>query len=93
MIEFLVRFTIIAVFTIFEILDRKPAIDNDPTAGQRLKNINGKVDVHNGKFCYPTRKTTKVLRNLTLSIKEGEKIGLVGQSGCGKSTVIQLIQH
>jgi ABC-type multidrug transport system fused ATPase/permease subunit len=47
----------------------------------------------NGKFSYPTRKTTKVLRNLTLAIKQGEKIGLVGQSGCGKSTVIQLIQR
>jgi len=32
-----------------------------------------------------------VLRNLNLIIKQGEKIGLVGESGCGKSTIIQLI--
>ena len=33
-----------------------------------------------------------ILRSLDLSIKAGEKIAMVGQSGCGKSTVIQLIQ-
>ena len=78
---------------IFEILDRKPDIDNNPAAGLRLNNINGKVDVQNGNFCYPTRKTRNILRNLTLGIKKGEKIGLVGQSGCGKSTIIHLIQR
>merc|ERR1712179_323928 len=61
--------------------------------GLKLNSINGKADIVNGKFSYPTRKTTKVLRNLTLAIKQGEEIGLVGQSGCGKSTVIQLIQR
>ena len=35
----------------------------------------------------------KVLRKLNLSIQSGEKIALVGQSGCGKSTVIQMIQR
>ena len=58
-----------------------------------MDNISGKVDIRNGRFCYPTRSTTKVLRNLTLAIEKGDKIGLVGQSGCGKSTVIQLIQR
>ena len=70
-----------AAETIFEILDRKPAIDNSASTGLRLNDINGKADVINGKFSYPTRKTTKVLRNLTLAINKGEKIGLVGQSG------------
>ena len=82
-----------AAETIFEILDRKPAIDSKSTSGKKLDNISGKVDIRNGRFCYPTRSTTKVLRNLTLAIEKGEKIGLVGQSGCGKSTVIQLIQR
>jgi ABC-type multidrug transport system fused ATPase/permease subunit len=82
-----------AAETIFEIIDRKPSIENDPSSGLKLNSIKGKADIVNGKFSYPTRKTTKVLRNLTLAIKQGEKIGLVGQSGCGKSTVIQLIQR
>ena len=82
-----------AAETIFEILDRKPTIDSKSSSGKKLDNISGKVDIRNGRFCYPTRSTTKVLRNLTLAIEKGEKIGLVGQSGCGKSTVIQLIQR
>ena len=36
---------------------------------------------------------TQVLNRLNLSIKTGEKIALVGESGCGKSTVIQIIQR
>ena len=36
---------------------------------------------------------TQVLNRLNLSVKTGEKIALVGESGCGKSTVIQLIQR
>ena len=34
-----------------------------------------------------------MLNRLSLSVKTGEKIALVGESGCGKSTVIQLIQR
>ena len=34
-----------------------------------------------------------MLNRLNLSVKTGEKIALVGESGCGKSTVIQLIQR
>jgi ABC-type multidrug transport system fused ATPase/permease subunit len=35
----------------------------------------------------------KVLRSLSIALKKGQKIALVGQSGCGKSTIIQLIQR
>ena len=38
------------------------------------------------------RPNVPVLRSLDLTIRPGEKVALVGQSGCGKSTVIQLIQ-
>ena len=46
-----------------------------------------------------TRETTtlevsvKVLKKLNLSVKSGSKVALVGSSGCGKSTIIQLIQR
>merc|ERR1712018_973824 len=42
---------------------------------------------------YPTRQDIQILNRLNLSIKTGECIALVGESGCGKSTVIQLIQR
>ena len=78
---------------IFEVLDRKPKIDCDPTAGLKLDQISGNTDIQDGVFAYPTRKNINILKKLNLSIQKGEKIALVGQSGCGKSTVIQMIQR
>jgi ABC-type multidrug transport system fused ATPase/permease subunit len=42
-------------------------------------------------FSYPTRKEIEVLKGINISIKAGEKIALVGHSGAGKSTTIQLL--
>lgn len=44
-------------------------------------------------FAYPSRPETLVLRQFTLEVKPGTSIGLVGKSGCGKSTVVGLIQR
>jgi ATP-binding cassette subfamily B protein len=42
-------------------------------------------------FSYPDQPDMKVLRNVTLSVKEGERIGLVGHSGAGKTTLVSLL--
>jgi len=42
-------------------------------------------------FCYPTRPTVQVLQGLDLSVFKGKTVALVGQSGCGKSTCLQLL--
>lgn len=44
-------------------------------------------------FAYPSRPDSLVLREFCLEVKAGTSIGLVGKSGCGKSTVIALIQR
>ncbi|MEZ4884153.1 MAG: ABC transporter transmembrane domain-containing protein [Chitinophagales bacterium] len=53
--------------------------------------INGDIDFENVKFHYPTRKDIRVLKNISLHIPQGSKIALVGHSGAGKSTIIQLL--
>ena len=78
---------------IFEVLDRKPRIDCNPSTGLRLNDISGAASIEQGDFSYPTRSNVKILRELQLNINKGEKVALVGQSGCGKSTVIQMIQR
>jgi len=79
---------------IFEVLDRKPLIDSNPATGLKLnKDLQGHISVNNGQFIHPTRPDIQVLNKIALSVKPGQRVALVGESGCGKSTVIQLIQR
>ena len=55
------------------------------------QNINGNIEYRNVKFAYPTRQDIQVLQNLNLEIEKGQKVALVGASGAGKSTIIQLL--
>ena len=53
----------------------------------------GKVEFRNVWFRYPTRKEGFVLRGLNLTINPGESVALVGESGCGKSTFVNLLMR
>ncbi len=61
----------------------------DVAGAQALKVSAGEVVLENLHFNYGGQKT--VIENLSLTIKPGEKIGLVGRSGAGKSTVVNLL--
>jgi ABC-type multidrug transport system fused ATPase/permease subunit len=57
------------------------------------EDFKGKIEFKNVKFIYPHDKTKKVvLDDLNLVIEPGKKIALIGESGCGKSTTINLIE-
>ncbi len=60
--------------------------------GNSLK-LKGAIDFKNVDFFYPSRPDYQVLRELDFSIKPGEKVALVGQSGSGKSTIINLLMR
>ncbi len=49
------------------------------------------INFENVSFAYPSRKDFSVLKNFNLEIKKGEKIAIVGSSGSGKSTILQLL--
>ena len=53
----------------------------------------GAVSYQNVAFSYPSRPDMAVLRNINLEVKSGEKVGLVGYSGAGKSTIVQLLMR
>jgi ATP-binding cassette subfamily B protein len=73
---------------IFSLLDTKPAI-NDAEDANEFSRINGDIKFENVRFHYETGKP--VLKGLNLNIKAGESIALVGETGGGKSTIINLI--
>lgn len=55
--------------------------------------IKGTVEFKRVQFVYPTRPDVRVLRNLSFKIEAGKTLALVGESGCGKSTAISLIER
>ncbi|EYC28977.1 hypothetical protein Y032_0007g3528 [Ancylostoma ceylanicum] len=55
--------------------------------------IEGSAKLEKVNFCYPSRPEVKVARNLNLIAGNGQTIALVGASGCGKSTVVQLLER
>ncbi|NP_084237.1 ATP-binding cassette sub-family B member 5 [Mus musculus] len=82
-----------AAFNIFQVIDKKPNIDNFSTAGFVPECIEGNIEFKNVSFSYPSRPSAKVLKGLNLKIKAGETVALVGPSGSGKSTTVQLLQR
>ncbi|KAG2160205.1 P-loop containing nucleoside triphosphate hydrolase protein [Suillus bovinus] len=77
------------------LLDSTPAIDAESTEGKSVpsETIKGRIQLENVRFAYPTRPRMKVLRGLSLTVEPGTYVALVGSSGCGKSTVIQLLER
>jgi ATP-binding cassette, subfamily B, bacterial len=74
-----------------QILDAPSEIDLAQAAHTEKANITGNIDFENVQFTYPTRPELQILKGIDLHIKAGQKVALVGQSGAGKSTIIQLL--
>ncbi len=75
---------------VFEILDTEPDI-RDVNNAVSMTDIKGAVEFENVSFTYD--KAKRVLEDFTLKVEPGEMIGLVGHSGAGKSTIINLLSR
>ncbi|KAH9310225.1 hypothetical protein KI387_038136, partial [Taxus chinensis] len=82
-----------AVKSVFVILDRNSSINPEDIGGLEPEKIDGNVELRNVDFAYPARPDVTVLRDFCLEIKAGNSVALVGQSGCGKSTIIGLVER
>ncbi|KAG2726673.1 hypothetical protein I3760_01G124800 [Carya illinoinensis] len=82
-----------AAFKMFETINRKPKIDAYNTEGLQLDDIRGDIELRDVHFSYPARPEEQIFSGFSLSIPSGTTAALVGQSGSGKSTVINLIER
>ncbi|KAJ1920965.1 hypothetical protein H4219_001018 [Mycoemilia scoparia] len=79
---------------VYGIIGQESPIDSvDDSRGIKVNDIEGSIEFRNINFAYPTRTDIPILRNFSLSIKAGEKVALVGGSGCGKSTTVSLVER
>ncbi|XP_066928852.1 ATP-dependent translocase ABCB1-like isoform X2 [Clytia hemisphaerica] len=82
-----------AAFKVFEIIKRVPTIDCTSDKGTKLESVTGNIQFNDVHFHYPSREEMKILDGFNLTIEEGTTVALVGESGCGKSTCIKLVQR
>ncbi|KAG8508441.1 Phosphatidylcholine translocator ABCB4, partial [Galemys pyrenaicus] len=82
-----------AAYVIFDIIDNNPKIDSFSERGHKPDSIKGNLEFSDVHFSYPARANVKILKGLNLKVHSGQTVALVGNSGCGKSTTIQLMQR
>uniref|UniRef100_A0A2I3GHL1 ATP binding cassette subfamily B member 4 n=1 Tax=Nomascus leucogenys TaxID=61853 RepID=A0A2I3GHL1_NOMLE len=82
-----------AAYVIFDIIDNNPKIDSFSERGHKPDSIKGNLEFSDVHFSYPSRANVKILKGLNLKVQSGQTVALVGSSGCGKSTTVQLIQR
>lgn len=75
---------------IFELIEQAPQSPDARDAVQ-LKEVEGRVDLENVSFSYVPER--KLIENLCLTVKPGQRIAIVGPTGCGKTTIINLLMR
>ncbi|PWA23942.1 hypothetical protein CCH79_00011020, partial [Gambusia affinis] len=79
------------LYTLFS--PQNPTIDSYSETGFKPDFIKGNIEFKDIHFSYPSRPDVKILGGMCLSVSSGQTMALVGSSGCGKSTTIQLLQR
>lgn len=75
---------------VFELIDEKPQIPDAPDA-KVLTNATGEIHLNNVDFSY--NPDVSLIQDMNLLVKPGQRVAIVGPTGCGKSTVINLLMR
>ena len=75
---------------LFELLEEKETPPDSDNAVE-IKNVNGKMELSNVCFSYTENK--KLIEDFNLSVKPGQRVAIVGPTGCGKTTLINLLMR
>ncbi|TXG61115.1 hypothetical protein EZV62_012478 [Acer yangbiense] len=83
----------VAASRIFEMIHRVPNIDSADQQGITVLDVKGELEFKDIDFAYPSRPENLVLRKFSLRVMANQTVGLVGKSGSGKSTIINLLER
>lgn len=75
---------------VFELIEEEPEVAESSNA-VNLENVDGRVDLNDVEFSYVPDK--KLIEDFNLHVKKGQKIAIVGPTGCGKTTIINLLMR
>ena len=75
---------------VFELIEEEPQVP-EPADATALTDVEGRVDLEHVAFSY--RLDQKLIEDLNLAVKPGERVAIVGPTGCGKTTVINLLMR
>ena len=75
---------------VFELIEEEPQTP-EPEDVKILTDVEGNVRLQNVRFAY--RPDQKLIENLNLTVKPGERVAIVGPTGCGKTTLINLLMR
>ena len=81
---------IAAAERVFRVLDEQPEAA-DFAGAEKLENVRGDVDINGLTFAYPGG--NPVVKDFSLSVKQGETVAIVGHTGSGKTTIINLLMR
>ncbi|XP_028913875.1 ATP-binding cassette sub-family B member 9 [Ornithorhynchus anatinus] len=76
---------------VFEFIDRQPTMVHDGTLAP--EHLEGRVDFKNVSFTYHTRPSSQVLQNVSFTLNPGKVTALVGPSGSGKSSCVNILEN
>ena len=78
---------------VFWLAQLQPTIQQTDTNRDNAPASGGPIELDNIRFSYPLRPDTVVLRGVDLTINKGQFVAVVGASGCGKSTIVALLER
>ncbi len=91
----MIKESCIATSDYFTLVERKVKIDlSESTFKPKKEDVKGRIEFKNINFIYPSDPDKRhILHDLNLVFEAGKKVALVGESGCGKSTTVNLIER
>ncbi len=75
---------------VFELIEAEPEIEDNPNA-IKLEDVDGNINLKNVYFSYTPQK--KLIKDFNLSVCKGQRVAIVGPTGCGKTTLINLLMR